>query len=273
MKVPDLKLNDGNQIPQIGLGLWNIKKQAQFNLAFNMAIEAGYRLFDTAQLYGNEQYLGEAWRKADLKREEISITTKISVDHFGYKRTKQTFQDSLNKLKTDYTDLLLLHFPVPILRKKAWLALEEIQASGATKSIGVSNYLIRHLEEMQGYAHVTPAVNQVELHVFMQQPELINYCQERNIVVEAYCPLARAKVMDDPVIAGIAQKHNRTYAQIMLRWLIEQNLVVLPKSVTPSRIRENIDVFNFQLDDEDRVAIAKLDRNLQAAGWSPVHIP
>ena len=273
MTMPHLKLNDGNHIPQVGLGLWNIKDQAQFSTAFKTAIETGYRHFDTAQLYGNEHFLGEAWKKTGLNRGEIYITTKISVERFGYKRVKQSFQESLSKLQTDYVDLLLLHFPVPILRKKAWRALEEIQSKGEAKSIGVSNYMIRHLEEMQQYAQVTPAVNQTELHVFLQQPETIKYCQERNIVVEAYCPLARAKVMDDPVISSIAKKHNRTYAQVMLRWLVEQGLVVLPKSVTPSRIKGNIDVFDFQLDEEDHATITKLDRNLRAAGWSPVHVP
>ena len=272
MSVPNLKLADGQQIPQVGLGLWKVTEPEQFNLAFSTAIAAGYRHFDTAQAYGNELLLGAAWHKSSIKREEIFITTKIFVDHFGYKRTKQSFQGSLDRLQTDYVDLLLLHFPVPLLRKKSWLALEEIQATGTAKSIGVSNYMIRHLEEMQSYAKVMPVVNQVELHVFLQQPELIKYCQDRNIVVEAYCPLARAHDMSNPVVASIARKHNRTYAQVMLRWLVEQDLVVLPKSVTPSRIRENFDIFDFQLDKTDHAAITKLNRDLRVS-WSPVHVP
>ncbi len=272
MNVPSQKLNDGNQIPQVGLGLWRVKDQTEFDTAFDTGLAAGYRHFDTAQAYHNEHFLGQAWKRSGHKREELFITTKIQVEHFGYKKAKRTFEESLTKLQTDYVDLLLLHFPVPILRKKSWLALEEIRAEGKARSIGVSNYTIRHLEEMKKYAKVTPAVNQVELHIFLQQPELIKYCQDKGITVEAYCPLARAKDMNDPVISGIAAKHGKSYAQIMLRWLLEQDLVILPKSVTPSRIKENIDVFDFELDDEDRAAIAKLDRNMHIV-WSPVHVP
>jgi diketogulonate reductase-like aldo/keto reductase len=272
MSVPDIKLPDGCQIPQIGLGLWKIKDAGEFKTAFDAAIKAGYRHFDTAQAYENEQFLGVAWKKSGLKREEFFITTKIAVQHFGYNQAKQTFTQSLAKLQTDYVDLLLLHFPVTILRKKAWQALEEIQDSGGAKSIGVSNYTIRHLEEMQDYAKVMPAVNQVELHVFLQQPELVKYCQEHNIAIEAYSPLAHARAMDNEPIAGIAKKHNKTYAQIMLRWCVQSDFIVLPKSVTPSRIKENIDIFDFQLDDEDMKTIAAQDQNLRTA-WSPVHVP
>jgi diketogulonate reductase-like aldo/keto reductase len=270
--IPDLKLNDGNTISQVGLGVWQVKDQAELNAAFNSAIEAGYRHVDTAQAYENEQFLGEAWSKSGLKREELFITTKIKVTHFGRRHLKPSFEESLQNLKTDYIDLLLLHFPVTFLRKNAWLELEEIQAAGQAKSIGVSNYTIRHLEEMKDYAKIVPAVNQVELHLFLQQPELIKYCKEHNIVVEAYSPLAHASKMDDPVIVGIAKKHGKTYAQVMLRWLVEQDLVILPKSVTPSRIGENIGIFDFRLNDEDLAKLSKLNRNMRTC-WNPAHIP
>jgi diketogulonate reductase-like aldo/keto reductase len=169
-------------------------------------------------------------------------------------------------------DLLLLHFPVTILRKKAWKALEEIHEAGGAYSIGVSNYTIRHLEEMKSYANIMPVINQVELHVFLQQPELVKYCQDNNIVIEAYSPLAHGKPMDNSVITDIAQKHNKSYAQIMLRWLLQQDVVILPKSVTPSRIQENIALFDFTLDKEDLTKLAKQDRNLRTC-WSPVHVP
>jgi diketogulonate reductase-like aldo/keto reductase len=194
------------------------------------------------------------------------------VAHFGYHNAKKTFEESLAKLQSDYVDLLLLHFPVTLLRKKSWTALEEIQAAGKAKSIGVSNYTVRHLEEMKEYAKVTPAVNQVELHLFLQQPELVEYCKKEGIVVEAYSPLAHAKEMSNEVIAGIAARHNKTYAQVMLRWLIEQGLVVLPKSVTPGRIQENIDIFDFGLDDEDKTTLTGLDASMRTC-WSPVHVP
>lgn len=272
MKIPELKLVDKQEIPQIGLGLWKVKDADQFQVAFDAAVKAGYRHFDTAQAYHNEHLLGAAWQNSGLKREELFITTKIAVENFSYKKAQRTFEESLEKLQTDYVDLLLLHFPVPLLRKKTWQALEEIQADGGARSIGVSNYTIDHLKEMPDYATVLPAVNQVELHVFLQQPELIRYCQDHNIVIEAYSPLAHNHGLDDPVLAAIAKKHAKTPAQIMLRWCLEQNLVVLPKSVTPQRIRQNIAIFDFDLDKADLQAIAKLNRNLRTA-WSPVHVP
>lgn len=272
MKIPDMTLVDKHKIPQIGLGTWKSKDEAEFHAAFKTAIKDGYRHFDSAQEYDNEHLLGAAWQESGLKREDLFITTKISVRNFGYHKAKSTFAESLEKLQTEYVDLLLLHFPVTLLRKKAWKALEEIQADGGAKSIGVSNYTIRHLEEMQAYANVMPAVNQVELHVFLQQPELIQYCRDHNITVEAYSPLAHAKAMDNKVIADIAKKHGKTYAQIMLRWCVEQDLVVLPKSVTPERIQQNIDIFDFKLDAEDMAALKKQDQDMRTC-WSPVHVP
>jgi diketogulonate reductase-like aldo/keto reductase len=272
MNVPKLNLADGYRIPQIGLGLWRVKDEAEFNTSFESAVKSGYKHFDSAQMYDNEHLLGAAWRRSGLKREDLFITTKIAVTNFGYNKAKRSFDESLKRLQTDYVDLLLLHFPVTLLRKKAWKALEEIQAGGSAKSIGVSNYTIRHLKEMQGYAKVMPVVNQVELHVFLQQPELIKYCQDNNIVVEAYSPLAHAKAMDNKVIAGIAKKHGKTYAQVMLRWCIEQGLAVLPKSVTLSRVQENIDIFDFKLDSEDMEALAGQDQDMRTA-WNPVHVP
>jgi diketogulonate reductase-like aldo/keto reductase len=216
--------------------------------------------------------LGTAWQASGKKREELFFTTKIKVKNFRYHTVLSSFEETLTKLQTDYVDLLLLHFPVTILRKKAWKALEEIQKKGGARSIGVSNYTIRHLEEMQSYASVVPAVNQVELHVFLQQRELVKYCQDRGIVIEAYSPLAHAKAMDNQVVGAIAKKHGKTYAQIMLRWLLQQNVVVLPKSVTPRRIKENIAIFDFTLDKQDLAELAKQDKDLRTC-WSPVHVP
>jgi diketogulonate reductase-like aldo/keto reductase len=268
-KVPNIKLNDGHEIPGIGLGLWRVTEPEQFHQAFRESIEVGYRHFDDAQKYMNEQMLVDDWVESGLKRSEIYITTKISIDEFGYDATKKSFQESLEKLRTDYVDLLLLHFPVTKTRQESWRALEDIQAAGGARSIGVSNYTIRHLEEMKTYARVTPAVNQVELHVFLQQPELLKYCKDNGIAVEAYSPLAHAANMgEDPVIKDIAAKHNKTYAQIMLRWCIEKDLIVLPKSVTPARIRENFAIFDFSLDAEDMERLATLDRNFRTC-WDP----
>lgn len=272
MTVPTLTMNDKHTIPQIGLGLWKVRDETEFQTAFEAGIAAGYRHFDSAQAYQNEQFLGAAWHKSGFERNELFLTTKIAVQHFGHSKALRTFDESLEKMQTDYVDLLLLHFPVTLLRKRTWQALEEIQAAGKARSIGVSNFTVRHLQEMEQYSKVTPAVNQVELHLFLQQPELVKYCHEKGIVVEAYSPLAHAKSMDDPVIAEIAEKHGKSYAQIMLRWLIEQGLVVLPKSVTPSRIRENIAIFDFELDEDDLAQLAQQDRDLRTC-WNPTHVP
>ena len=272
MPVPDIKLNDGHTIPQIGFGLWQVKDENEFDMAFNTALKTGYRHFDSAQSYGNEHMLGEAWNKSKFKREELFLTTKINVKNFGHDRVISSVEESLEKVQSEYFDLILLHFPVTVFRKKAWQALEEIQAKGSARSIGVSNYTIRHLEEMESYSKIVPAINQVELHVFLQQPELIKYCQDRGIVVEAYSPIAHAKVMDDPTIQAIAEKYGKTYTQIMLRWLLQQDLVILPKSVTPSRIQENFELFDFKLDESDMRELTGLDRDLRTC-WSPVHVP
>jgi diketogulonate reductase-like aldo/keto reductase len=272
MKIPELALADGHKIPQIGLGLWGVTDDQDFFSAFDAAIESGYRLFDSAQHYKNEKQLGAAVKKSSVRRSQLFITTKIGVSSFGYKKTISSFDESMEKLDMEYVDLLLLHFPVSLLRKKSWKALEELKDSGRVKSIGVSNYTIRHLEEMKKYAKVMPVVNQVELHVFLQQPELIDYCNQNNIAVEAYSPLAHGKVMDDPVIQRLAKKYKKSYAQIMLRFLVELGLVVIPKSVTPKRIQENIKIFDFKFDDDDLKQLKSSDRDLRTC-WNPTLVP
>jgi diketogulonate reductase-like aldo/keto reductase len=272
IKPPYIKLNDGNSIPQVGLGLWQVKDEADFMSSFNSAVDAGYRHFDTAQVYGNEIMLGKALESSGLKRKDVFITTKIGVQNFGAGRTKKSFKKSLEELNTDYVDLLLLHFPVSILRKKSWPVLEQLKIEGKAKSIGVSNYTIRHLEEMEKYSNIIPAINQVELHVFLQQKDLRDYCATKGIAIEAYSPLAHAKDFDEPVIKQIAKKHNKSYAQIMLRWCIENDIIVIPKSVTPKRVQENINIFDFSLDEEDILKLNKLDRGLRTC-WNPTLVP
>lgn len=270
--MPVIPINQKASIPQVGLGLWQITDPEQFRVAFDAAVAAGYRHFDSAQIYRNEQLLGEAWRASGLPREELFLTTKIHIASFGSKKTPKSFEKSLEKLQTEYVDLLLLHFPVTITRKKAWLELEKIKAAGKAKNIGVSNYTIRHLEDMKSYAHEMPAVNQVELHVLLQQPELVKYCENNGIIIEAYSPLAHGKGMDDPTLAEIAKKHSKSPAQIMLRWCVQSGFVTLPKSVTPDRIAANIDLFDFELDDDDLAKIKPLDRSLRTC-WDPTHTP
>lgn len=272
MTIPSVKLSDGQAIPQIGLGLWQVKDTTSFDTAFQAAWKAGYRHFDSAQFYENEGMLGDIWHQMGLIREELFITTKVKLPNFGEKRTIKSIDTSLEDLRTDYIDLVLLHFPVSILRRNSWKALEAAKAAGKVRSIGVSNYTIKHLEEMSSYAVDMPVVNQVELHIFLQQPELLEYCRERGIALEAYSPLAHGKKMDDPTIIAVMQKHHKSYAQIMLRWCVQQGLIVLPKSVTPERIEQNIDIFDFELDDEDMHRLAQLDQNLRTC-WDPTHVP
>lgn len=270
--IPDLQLSDGRTIPQVGLGLWKVTEQ-EFNASFDAAVANGYRHFDTAQVYGNEQFLGAAWKRHELQREELSITTKIRVENITVGRAKPSLESSLERLQTEYVDLLLLHFPVTLMRKKAWKDLEALKAAGKAKSIGVSNYTIKHLEEMKEYASEMPVVNQVELHVFLQQPALVDYCRQHNIILEAYSPLAHARAgAEEPVLQEIASKHGKTFAQIMLRWCVQSGFAVLPKSVTPSRVKENAEIFDFELDDEDLEKLKGLDRDLRTC-WDPTHVP
>ncbi len=261
-----------DKIPQLGLGLWKIKNTDEFNSALTAALEAGYRHFDTAQIYGNEELLGKAWKASGLPRHELFLTTKISVQNFGSMRTLKSFEKSLQNLQTEYVDLLLLHFPVSFLRKNSWKALVEIQKSDRARHIGVSNYTIRHLEEIKQQGLPKPYINQVELHVFLQQPELVNYCNDNGILLEAYSPLAHGKEMDNPVIERIAKHHQVSYALVMLRWCIEQGFIILPKSVKPDRIRQNKQVLDFELTDEDHRGLKQLDKNMRTC-WNPTFVP
>lgn len=269
MTIPSTKLSSGQLIPNVGFGLWKNKDEQECVSSIKMALESGYRHLDCAQVYNNEQYLPLGIKAAEVNRKDIFITTKIGVQSFL--RVEKSFDTSLKKLDTDYVDLLLLHFPVTILRHSAWKHLEKIYKSGRAKSIGVSNYTIKHLEQLLKDCEVRPAVNQVELHVFLQQPELLTYCREQGIAVEAYSPLAHGKGIDDKVLAEIAKKHGKTPAQIMLRWCIEVGTIPLPKSVTPERIKQNLDIFDFKLDEDDMAKIKSLDKNMRTC-WDPTHI-
>ncbi len=268
--IPAVTLNSGNKMPRIGFGLWQVKNRLECVDSIVRAAEAGYRHFDTAQIYGNEQFVGEALKAADIPREDVFLTTKISIHNFL--RVQKSFDVSLEKLDTHYVDLLLLHFPVTGLRHNAWKRLERIYKDGLARSIGVSNYTIRHLEQLLDDCEVKPAVNQVELHVYLQQPELLAYCEEQGIAVQAYSPLAHGQGIDNDVLAEIAKKHGKTPAQVMLRWCVEVGATPLPKSTTPKRIKENIGIFDFELDIEDLKKIQKLERNLRTC-WDPTKTP
>lgn len=267
-RIPKVALNSKVSIPQIGLGLWKVILPKAVDRMVQAAIEDGYRHFDTAQIYGNEAFLAKALAKNGIKREEIFITTKIWNLNQSESRQQKSLDRSLKRLNTDYVDLLLLHYPVTKTRRGAWRRMEQIYAAGQAKAIGVSNYTIKHLEELLNECEVKPMVNQVELHVFLQQPELLAFCRKHGVIVEAYSPLAHGHGLDNAVLQEIADKHNKTTAQVMLRWCIQQGTVPLPKSTHPKRIAANIDIFDFELDKKDMAAIKELDKNLRTC-WDP----
>lgn len=270
MNAPLTQLNNDSAIPQIGFGMWQLKDKQECVASVLAAVEAGYRYFDTAQVYGNEEYLAEGLKLAKLERKDSFITTKIFINNFL--RVEKSLDISLAKLDTDYVDLVLLHFPVIGLRKNAWKKLEQAQSAGKAKSIGVSNYTVRHLKQLLKYCSIIPAINQVELHVFLQQPELLDFCRDNGIVVQAYSPLAHGHGLDNVILREIAEKHSKSPAQIMLRWCIEAGTVPIPKSVTPGRIKQNIDIFDFELDKEDMNKILGLEEGLRTC-WDPSKTP
>jgi len=271
MTVTNIELSSKTSIPIIGFGTWKITNENELRTSVNTALDVGYRHFDTAQVYGNEQYVGSTLAESSVPRDELFVTTKISTTNMSDHNVIPSFDESLEKLQTDYVDLLLLHFPVTDARQPAWKDLESIAESGKAKAIGVSNYTTTHLQELLNDCKIKPAVNQVELHVFLQQPDLIKYCHDNDIAVEAYSPLVQGEGLDNPVLAEIAEKHGKTPAQIMLRWCIERNLIPLPKSAHPERIRQNFEIFDFSLDSDDMESIAGLDKGLRT-NWDPTDI-
>lgn len=256
-------LNNDLSIPQLGYGVWKIPNEEAAQAVEN-ACDAGYRLIDTAKVYGNEQGVGKALAKNNISREELFITTKLWNSDQGYDNTLKAFDESLGKLALDYVDLYLIHWPTPAYDEyvETYKALERLYKDGRTKSIGVCNFDIEHLQRLIDECDVVPAINQVECHPYLQQKELKEFCKEHGILLEAYSPLMNGtKVLDDPVIKEIAKQYDKTPAQVILRWHLQSDVVVIPKTVTPSRMQENLDVFDFELNETDMEKIAKLDRN------------
>ena len=268
--VPNITFNDGNSIPQLGFGVWQVGNDEAVSVV-GEAIRAGYRAIDTAQGYGNEEGVGKAIAASGLGREEIFITSKLANSQHGYDKTLTAFMGTLGKLGVDWIDLFLIHWPVPAQDKYAetWKAFVQLQKDGRIKSIGVSNFLPEHLERIIGETGVVPAVNQIELHPEFQQRDVREFHRQHNIAIESYSPLGRGKLLGDTVIGEIARKHSRSPAQASLRGHIQEGLIVIPKSVTPQRIAENIAVFDFELDGDDLKRIASLDRGNGKMGSNP----
>jgi 2,5-diketo-D-gluconate reductase A len=257
---PSVRLNDGRSIPQLGFGVYKIP-EAEVEQAIAEALRVGYRHIDTATLYRNERGVGRAVRDAEVPRDELFVTTKLWNDDQGYDRALRAFDESMSRLGLDYVDLYLIHWPVPSrdLYPETWRALERIREEGRARSIGVSNFSASHLLRILDEGTVPPAVNQVELHPWLPQNEVRAFDAEHGIVTEAWSPLARGRVLGNEVLERIGAKHGKTGAQVVLRWHLQLGVVAIPKSVTPSRIRENFDVFDFELDEADLAAIAALD--------------
>jgi 2,5-diketo-D-gluconate reductase A len=259
---PRIKLNDGATMPQLGFGVWQVPDD-QATAAVKAAIAAGYRSIDTAAIYNNENGVGEGIKAAGVPRRDLFITTKLWNDRQGKDEPIEALDESLKKLKLDYVDLYLIHWPAPKQDRfvDSWRALVTLQKQGRARSIGVSNFTATHLTRIIGATGVTPAVNQIELHPRLQQKAMREFHATHRIATECWSPLGQGKLLDDPVLAAIAKKHGRTVAQILLRWHLENGLIAIPKSTHESRIRENFAVFDFKLDAADMTQIAKLDAN------------
>lgn len=259
--IPNIRLNDGRSIPQLGYGVWEVPNDT-VPKTIAAAVEAGYRAIDTAQGYDNEEGVGRGIAQCGLPREQLFITSKMRTRDQGYETTLKSCMGSLERLGLDYLDLFLIHWPVPAHDRysETWKAFVQLQRDGHIRSIGVSNFLPEHLERIIGDSGVTPVINQIELHPEFQQRATRDFHRRHNIVTECYSPLGRGTALDNDVIKAIAAKHGKTPAQAILRWHIQQGLVVIPKSTHAERIRENIDVFDFVLDDGDMTSIAALDR-------------
>ncbi|HET9530400.1 MAG TPA: aldo/keto reductase [Blastocatellia bacterium] len=269
---PVIRLNNGVNISALGLGVYQAESGRETERAVLDALDLGYRHIDTAKAYGNEKDVGRAIKKSGIPREEVFITTKLwNTDH-GYDQTKRAFDESRSDLGVDYIDLYLIHWPVEGLRGESWRAMVELLERGDCRSIGVSNYTINHLEELLASSSIVPAVNQVEFSPFLYQRELLRFCRQKGIQLEAYSPLTQGKRLDHPTLVALARKHGKTPAQILIRWAIEHDLVVIPKSVRRSRIEENADVFDFSIVREDMALLDSLDEGFRTC-WDPTDAP
>lgn len=265
MNITDIagtvELNNGIMMPYLGLGVYKTRDGKEVVAAVRAALEAGYRHIDTAAFYGNEAGVGNAVAESDVDREEIFITSKLWNDDQGYEKTIKAYHESRKKLKLDYLDLFLVHWPVAGKYKDTWRALENLYHQGYIKAIGVSNFHEVHLRDLIETAEIIPAVNQVEFHPYLVQQSLVNYCKSKGIQHEAWSPLMQGGVLDILLLQELGRKYKKTPVQITVRWNLQRGTVTIPKSVHPERIKQNADVFDFELSEEDMNSIDALDRN------------
>jgi 2,5-diketo-D-gluconate reductase A len=262
--IPNITLNNGQTIPQFGFGVFQIEPKDTV-AAVSTALEAGYRHIDTAEMYGNEAAVGEAIAKSGLDRGEVFVTSKLSNDAHEPDAARDAFDATLKALHSDYVDLFLIHWPLPTRYDgdfvSTWTTLEEFYREGRARSVGVSNFQPRHLRRLHDATQVIPAVNQIEVHPYLTQDGVRAFCAEHQIGIEAWSPLGQGSVLDDRVVRSIAARTGKTPAQVVLRWHIQRGDIVFPKSVTPDRIRQNIDIFDFELSDSDVEDITLLNKN------------
>lgn len=266
-----ITLNDGRSIPQVGLGVWRVPDAVATD-AVGEALKVGYRHVDTAAIYENENGVGKGLRAAGVARKDVFVTTKLWNENQGFDKTLKAFDESLERLGLDHVDLYLIHWPSPArgLYVETWKAFVRLNEEGRATSIGVSNFTAEHLDRLIGETGVTPVLNQIELHPRFQQRALREAHAERGIATQSWSPLGQGQLLSDPLIAELARKHGKTPAQVVIRWHIDNGLVVIPKSVTPSRITENLDVFDFKLDESDLSAIGGLDTVEGRIGSDPM---
>ncbi|NJC26677.1 aldo/keto reductase [Neolewinella antarctica] len=254
-----ITLNNGLRMPQVGLGVWQSGNGEEVINAIHWALAAGYRHVDTAMIYKNEEAVGKALASSDVPRADVWLTTKIWNDDIRKGRTTAALDESLARLGVEYVDLILLHWPVDGY-ERAWAELETALAAGKVKSIGLSNFMDEHLQDILRVGNIVPAVNQIEYHPYLVQAETISACDEHNIAITAWSPLMQGKFLDEPLFAKIAKDYDKTAAQVVLRWCLQNDIIVIPKSVNEGRIRENNDLFGFELSEEHLVAIDELER-------------
>jgi 2,5-diketo-D-gluconate reductase A len=259
--VPNVTLNNGVEIPQLGFGVFQIEPTDTVE-AVQAALRIGYRHIDTAEMYGNEREVGEAIARSDLDRSEVFVTSKLNNNNLGFDAALRAFDQTLAALGTDRIDLFLIHWPLPTVRDyvETWKALETLYAEGRARAIGVSNFQPDHLRRVLDETEIVPAVNQIEVHPYLTQEKLLAFDAEHGIATEAWSPIAQGAVLDDPVVREVADAHGRTPAQVVLRWHVQRGSIVFPKSVDPKRMAENFALFDFELPDADMERLSGLDR-------------